>query len=710
MDPSPANTSPEYASGPAPPAPSLRLSTTGGTTPTHQATLTGQRTPRPTTDPPHEAYAQHQPSACKRDRDHPPNHCSATGPRPIHTGSVEPDEQDEAVDLHLMTAQHDAADDDVDAVILGDVGGTVPNYNPPHTPITYRRTLQRIWPTTVPSHWKGNIAYMQIYDAVRLTGLPNYIGARVPVPSGLNIPAWREKLHGYHDSLLVEYLEFGWPADYTADFPPTPAQGNHKEDPAFHRHIQEYVRREVALGALLGPFTNLPFQPWTQLSPIMTRPKKNSLSRRIIVDLSYPRGCSVNAGIRKGMYQGLPSTYTLPSIMDLADEVARLGRGCYMWCTDLSRAYRQLRACPLAAPLYGITLDGKVYIDTAPPFGCRTSSMACARTTNAVVYLLQKLGHFAKCYLDDFAGAAGTRQWAEAAYAAFKRLARELGLDLAEDKCVPPTTELEWLGFKISSIHMSITIPEDKLNEILEECGTWTRGRCASRKDLQRLVGRLQHVARCVQPARRFMARILATLRDAPHVGKHLVPEDLLLDIQWFKNYARDANGIVLIPEAPRTTWVIECDSSLQGGGAHSPTHYFAEQYDTGYTAHNPNIARLEALNLLHAVKHLLPQQPHRYDIVVNTDNMATQQVLSEGTGRDTVLSACAREIWLLAAHNNCTVQVLHKPGKDLVLADALSRYSDTPAARLRADFMCARLGLSRIRIQHSLEVLTDDL
>ena len=217
-------------------------------------------------------------------------------------------------------------------------------------------------------------------------------------------------------------------------------------------------------------------------------------------------------------------------------------------------------------------------------------------------------------------------------------------------------------------------------------------------------------MAKCVRPARRFMSRILLTLWDAPHVGKHLVPEDLLLDIQWFRRYARDANGIVQIPEAPRTTWVIECDSSLQGGGAYSPTHFYAEHYDLGYTTANPNIAQLEALNLLHAVKHLLPEHPHRFDIVVNTDNMATQQVLSEGTGLDKVLSACAREIWLLAAYNNCMVQVVHKPGKELVLADALSRYSESPTARLRADMMCAQLGLSRKDIHHSLEVLSDNI
>ena len=84
--------------------------------------------------------------------------------------------------------------------------------------------------------------------------------------------------------------------------------------------------------------------------------------------------------------------------MDAAD--ARLGLGSYLWYADLTRMYRQLRTCPLSTTLLGILVDGQHYTDIAPPFGCRTSLVACARTTNAVVYLLRKREHFVHYYLD----------------------------------------------------------------------------------------------------------------------------------------------------------------------------------------------------------------------------------------------------------------------------------------------------------------------
>ena len=55
-------------------------------------------------------------------------------------------------------------------------------------------------------------------------------------------------------------------------------------------HINEFIQKECHLGAMLRPFDTAPFEPWCQVSPLMTRPKKNSSSRRVIIDLSFPVG------------------------------------------------------------------------------------------------------------------------------------------------------------------------------------------------------------------------------------------------------------------------------------------------------------------------------------------------------------------------------------------------------------------------------------
>ena len=111
------------------------------------------------------------------------------------------------------------------------------------------------------------------------------------------------------------------------------------------------------------------------------------------------------------------------------------------------------------------------------------------------------------------------------------------------------------------------------------------------------------------------------------------------------------------------------------------------------------NIAHLEALNLVVALRTLSPHNPQGYIITINTDNHASQQVLSTGAGRDHILTACAREIWLFAATNSCEVEILHKPGKDLILADALSRRSFNSKAKIIATDICKTLALTEITV-----------
>ena len=100
--------------------------------------------------------------------------------------------------------------------------------------------------------------------------------------------------------------------DYTAGSPPVTAVANHYVDDESVAHMEDYIKTELAQGSLLRPFDTPPFKPWTQISLMMTWPKHGSNKRRVIVDLSYPRGVSVNTGMRRAQYKGQPSTYTLP--------------------------------------------------------------------------------------------------------------------------------------------------------------------------------------------------------------------------------------------------------------------------------------------------------------------------------------------------------------------------------------------------------------
>ena len=59
-------------------------------------------------------------------------------------------------------------------------------------------------------------SYRDVHDLVAQTGEPNYLVARVPEPSALNISVWRELLESYEDSVVCNFLEFGWPVGFVS--------------------------------------------------------------------------------------------------------------------------------------------------------------------------------------------------------------------------------------------------------------------------------------------------------------------------------------------------------------------------------------------------------------------------------------------------------------------------------------------------------------
>lgn len=120
---------------------------------------------------------------------------------------------------------------------------------------------------------------------------------------------------------------------------------------------------------------------------------------------------------------------------------------------------------------------------------------------------------------------------------------------------------------------MTVAIPKEKLYQVLAECECWSSKQKVSKTMIQSLVGKLLHVANCIQHARKFVTRILATLRYMVDQKQEWTTfsDDFRADVAWFKNYAEQGNGIAIIAPSLHNIY-IECDSSLTGGGGETLT------------------------------------------------------------------------------------------------------------------------------------------
>ena len=68
------------------------------------------------------------------------------------------------------------------------------------------------------------------------------------------------------------------------------------------------------------------------------------------------------------------------------------------------------------------------------------------------------------------------------------------------------------------------------------------------------------------------------------------------------------------------------------------------------------------------------------------------------------MVCACARQVWLILAQLNFDLEIKHKPGDTLILADALSRSCSSPMHNKKAQDLCDSLNLECVPF--SLDIL----
>ena len=168
--------------------------------------------------------------------------------------------------------------------------------------------------------------------------------------------------------------------------------------------IDAFLEKECNLRATCGPFSANPLQPPLTTSPLQIA-RSRSGKPRVVVDLSHPQGTSLNSGISKDTYLDEPISLRLPGTDALQIIIRDKGPGCHLFKKDLSRAYRQLRVDPRDYSYLGFRHNGLLYFDIAPPFGLRSATMMCQRTTCAVTFMFRSLGFDCTNYIDDFGGA-----------------------------------------------------------------------------------------------------------------------------------------------------------------------------------------------------------------------------------------------------------------------------------------------------------------
>jgi hypothetical protein len=136
------------------------------------------------------------------------------------------------------------------------------------------------------------------------------------------------------------------------------------------------------------------------------------------------------------------------------------------------------------------------------------------------------------------------------------------------------------------------------------------------------------------------------------------------------------SNAIYVLAQTRGPLVVIKADSCLSAGGAVCEIlkQAYVFVYPLNLFPTTINICHLECVNVLAAVRLWAPSTKHKH-LRVESDSANSVGVLQDGRGRDALLQAAARELWLFAALHQFTIEIVHIPGQQLLQsADALSR------------------------------------
>ena len=447
--------------------------------------------------------------------------------------------------------------------------------------------------------------------------------------------------------------------------------------PSAHEHpevVDAYLAAEVQKGRVLGPFPRPPINP-LHISRFGVIPKKSQPGKwRLIVDLSFPEGRSVNDGIPKEI-----CSLRYPTIDLAIGQILQLGAGTQLSKLDIKDAYRIVPVHPQDWELLGLVWKGSYYIDTRLPFGLRSAPKIFTALADAAQWLIMQRGA-GHClhYLDDFLFLEPPEAVATALEVASATLA-ELGIPLAPGKLEGPTTKLTFLGIELDTSAMIARLPEEKVLRIKALLDLWQDRKACTKRDLLSLLGVLQHAAMIVQYGRTFVRRIIE-LSKVVNELHHFVRlnREFRSDLHWWKLFISRWNGVSFLMPAhvasPSTSIYSDasgswgfgawCDSSLQWFQGSWPPNWQKQA-----------ITAKELLPIAIAAAVWGPKWS-RLAVRFWCDNASIVQVIASRKSNEPLVMHLLRGLHLLAMEFHFVFSAAHIAGKDNGPADALSRNS----------------------------------
>ncbi|XP_062591615.1 uncharacterized protein LOC134253122 [Saccostrea cucullata] len=451
--------------------------------------------------------------------------------------------------------------------------------------------------------------------------------------------------------------------------------------------VNEKLNKELGLNRISGPHVLKPFDNFI-CSPLGLVPKKLPGEFRIIHDLSFPEGNSVNEHISREN-----AVVQYDSIENVIQLIKKFGKGALMAKLDIEDGFRNIPIHPSDYHFLGFLWNNQYYFDKCLPMGASSSCQLFERLSTALQWImLNKYQASGMSHLIDdffFIGPA-LSQKCLSDVRNFENLCSRVGVPLKESKTVLPTTCLTIYGIEVDSVLMQSRLPEDKLTNMRQLLAKTVHRKKIQLRELQSLIGVLNFACQVVTPGRAFLRRLIDLTRrvSKPNHYIRLTAEERA-DIKAWQLFIDHFNGKSIFHQdewfSSQKLHIYTDASGALGYAAVYGSKWFAQSWLDIHTDYHISVKELFPIVLLVEIwgTHFSNQK-----ILFFTDNIAVVEVINKQSCRDKILMKLVRRLVVAAMKYNILFKAKHIPGKHNILADYLSRFKFQEAKKLFAPWL----------------------
>ena len=401
----------------------------------------------------------------------------------------------------------------------------------------------------------------------------------------------------------------------------------------------------------MGVLKEVEHHPDEFLSPIFLVPKKDG-EYRMILNLK-----TLNESITYHHFK-----------MDTFEIALKLIKpNCYMASVDLRHAYYSINVAESQQVKLRFVFSDKIYQYTCLPNGISCAPRLFTKLLKPVFSTLRQLGHSNSGFIDDSLLVAETFPECQENVSDTVGLMTELGFIVHPNKSVlVPTQDISFLGNDIYSRDMTVTLPQEKVKLIVQECSKLREKHVVTIRVVARILGLMVSTFTAVEYGplhyRNIEREKIEALKSSrgDFDGLMLISGTIKSDLQWWiDNLAYQKRYI----DHGNPDYLIITDASLLGWGAVFENERIGGRWSETEAESHINVLEMTAVFL--ALKAFCNNYRGKHVRVKSDNNCTVSYLNAMGGVKSQSCNKLSVQIWSWCIERNLWLSAAYLPGAD---------------------------------------------